>query len=153
MKKARSSKAANRAKKPDATDEASGHLERINALLKWWGAPLIDFSSNEAQLRCLREFTDGVQALYRGVSDRQRGILYKANQDIGAAAAGLAWPRKPNVVLGIQSDMAAKLPDGMSRQAHLLTDVAEGYVDRYATYAKRMAEICHRGKDHLHQLL
>lgn len=131
-------------KKTLADQDSAGHLERVNALLKWWGAPPIDFSANESQLRCLHQFTDGVHALYRDVSSRQRQLLEQAGHDIGSGVAGLAWPRKPSEVLGVQTAMAVKLLDGMSRQSRLWTNVAEGFVDCYAAFAKGTAELCHR---------
>lgn len=127
--------------------DAAGHLERINALLKWWGAPVIDFSTNENQLRCLQEFTDGIQNLYREASARQRQLLGEAGRDVSARLSHLAWPRKPSEILGIQSAMAAKLLDGMSQQSRLWVDVAEGFVDRYSAFAKGTAKLGQRRPD------
>jgi hypothetical protein len=150
MKRKTNSRAARAVREPVATQDSQGHLKRINALLKWWGAPPIDFSANESQLHCLHQFTDGVQTLYRDVSSRQRQMLQKAGQDINEGVARLSWPRKPYEVLGVQSAIAAKLLDGMSRQSHLWTDVAEGFIDCYAAFAKGTAEICHCGKRDAH---
>lgn len=146
MKKTTTTRKARPVKKALAAQDSAGHLGRVNALLKWWGAPPIDFSVNERQLHCLHQFTDGVQSLYRDVSNRQRQLLEEAGRDISSGATDMAWPRKPSVLLGIQSAMAIKLLDGMSRQSRLWTDVAEGYVDCYAAFAKGTAEICHRRK-------
>jgi hypothetical protein len=146
MKQKTNARAARTAKEPVSAQDSQGHLERVNALLKWWGAPLIDFSANENQLHCLRQFTDGVQMLYRDVSSHQRELLQKAGQDITQGVSELSWPRKPYEVLRVQSAVAAKLLDGLSRQSHLWTNVAEGFIDCYAAFAKGTAEICHRGK-------
>lgn len=146
MKKKTKARTAKPAKRVLAAPESEGHLERVNALLKWWGAPPLDFSVNENQLLCLRQFTDGVQSLYRDVSSRQRQLLENAGREISSGATDLAWPRKPSEILGAQSAMAIRLLDGMSRQSRLWTDVAEGFVDCYAAFAKGTVEACHRGK-------
>ena len=146
MKQKTNAWAARAVKEPVATQDSQGHLQRINALLKWWGAPPIDFSANESQLNCLRQFTDGVQTLYRDISSRQRQLVQKAGQDINEGVAELSWPYKPYKSLGAQSAVAAKLLDSMSRQSHLWTDAAEGFIDCYAAFAKGTAEICHCGK-------
>ena len=146
MKQKTNARAARAVKEPAPALDSQGHLERINALLKWWGAPPIDFSANENQLHCLRQFTDGVQMLYRDVSSHQRELLQRAGQDINQGVSELSWPRKPYEVLRVQSAVAAKLLDGLSRQSHLWTNVAEGFIDCYAAFARGTAEICHRGK-------
>lgn len=146
MRQKTNARAARAIKEPVSAQDSQGHLERVNALLKWWGAPPIDFSANENQLHCLRQFTDGVQMLYRDVSSHQRELLQKAGQDINQGVSELSWPRKPHEVLRVQSAVAAKLLDGLSRQSHLWTNVAEGFIDCYVAFAKGTPEICHRGK-------
>lgn len=126
---------------------SASQLERINALLKWWGAPVIDFSTNEAQLRSLQEFTDGIQNLYRDVSNRERCLFEETSRDLNARIANLARPRKPSELLGTQSVMAAKLLDGMSHHSRLWIDMAEGFIDHYAAFAKRAAALSHRQRD------
>ena len=146
MKRKANARAARAVKGPEPTQDSQSHLERINGLLKWWGAPPIDFAANESQLHCVHQFTDGVQNLYRDVSSRQRQLLEKAGRDINEGVTKLSWSSKPYEVLGVQSAMAAKLLDGVSRQSHLWADVAEGFIDCYAAFAKGTAEICLCGK-------
>lgn len=144
MTKKTNMRTARPVKEVPAARGSAGHLERVNALLKWWGAPPIDFSANESQLQCLQQFMDGIQALYQDVSSRQRHLLEQASHDISSSAADLAWPRRPREVIGVQAAVAAKLLDGMSRQSRVWTDVAEGFVDCYAVFARGTAEVCHR---------
>lgn len=143
MKKKTNARAVVPVTRGSAAKDATGHLERVNGLLRWWGAPTIDFSASEDQIHCVQRFADGIQTLYRDASGRQLQLIEKTGAEITACATDLARPHRPSEIFGLQSAMAARLLDGVSHQSRLCTDVSEGFIDCYVAFARGIAEICH----------
>lgn len=140
MKRARSVRSAKRLAAA-AGDENRGQLERIDALLKWWGVPTLDLARCEGQYRNLQQFADDVHGLFRAMSSRERQLCETINQSTYGSIQEIMQVRKPSALLTHQSALTAKLLDGMLSQAHLCADLAKGFVDCNITYARAKANL------------
>jgi hypothetical protein len=103
---------------------AASGLDRLNALLAWWGMPTDDESGTiDAQAKRLQLFTANLQRAYGDACSRQMETQFKANERLSRSLQDFLRCRKSQEVAALQSDLLATLLEGASRQATIWIDL------------------------------
>ena len=99
-------------------DGVTSGLDRLNALLVWWGIPNANWSANiEGQMKRFQVFASNLQKVYGDAYCNQMEALFTANERLARSFQEFLRCRQPNEVIAAESNILATVLEGASLQA------------------------------------
>jgi hypothetical protein len=120
---------------------ASMGLDRLNAVLAWWGIPNANINGQiDDQMKRLQTFASGLQkACGEAYSDQMRAPL-SANERIATSLQELLRCRQPKDVIAAESIVLATILESASLQAKTWVQFTQKVQDCCAAMAREAAD-------------
>lgn len=124
-------------------------LDRMNAVLAWWGVPSANGSENiEGQVRRFQALASNLQKAYGEAYSQQLEALFATNARLARSFYEFLHCRQPQGVIAAESNVFATFLEGASLQAQTWGELTQKVRDCCATMAREAAEDVHRnGKE------
>jgi len=115
-------------------------LERLNALLGWWGISNVNGNSSlEGQVGGFKTIALDLQKAYAEASEREMKATLAANERLAHLLQKLLHSRNPQEVMTAQSDILTVFLEGVSRRARAWTDLMEEIQARCMAMTRNLA--------------
>lgn len=119
-------------------------LDRLNALLVWWGIPNANGGENiGGQVKRFQVFTSNLQKAYGEAYSQQMEALLTANERLARSLQEFLHCRQPQEVIAAESSIFATFFEGASLQAKTWVDLTQKVQDCCAAMAREAAEEVH----------
>jgi hypothetical protein len=116
-------------------------LDRLNALLSWWGISNDTGNENiEVQMKRFQVFASDLQKAYGDAYCLQMEALFTANERLGRSFQEFLHCRQPQEVIAAESSILATILERASLQAKPWIDLTEKVQDCCAALAREGAE-------------
>jgi hypothetical protein len=124
-----------------AGDAVTTGVERLNALLAWWGVPSAAVNGEiDAQTKRFQQFVADLQKTCGEAYSGQMDALLTNNDRLMRAFQGLLSSRRPQEVVAAESDILSTFLEGASLHAKKWGEVTQKLQDCYAAMARAAAE-------------
>lgn len=124
-------------------------LDRLNALLVWWGIPNVNSGENVAgQIKRFQGFTSDLQNAYGEAYHQQMGALLTANERLTRSFQEFLHCRQPHEVIAAESAFFETFLEGASLQAKTWVDLTQKVQECCAAIAREaVAEVNKRPQE------
>jgi hypothetical protein len=130
-------------------DTISTGLERLNALMTWWGVPRGLGSENvKAQAERLQVLATDLSRAFNDASSCQLRVLLATNERLGRALEGLARGAEPQRLMAVQSEVMASLLESLAAQTTAWVQLTQKVRDCCATAVEETPEVTHEKAKH-----
>jgi hypothetical protein len=126
----------------DAKDDAlTAGVERLNALLGWWGVPIASGTEmTDSQMKRLQRFASDLQRAYGDAYSSQVAALFSSNERLVRSFQDLLRSRRPQEVLAAESEILATFLEGASLHAKRWAELTQKLQECSAALAREAAE-------------
>ncbi len=112
-------------------------LERLKALMSWWGIPSADMKGvGEQQMERFQSFVFDLQKTLTDTSDREVDALFTLNQRIAGLLQKLLLCREPQEIFAILTEVQAAMLAGGMAQAQAWADLTQQMQEQYAALSR-----------------
>jgi hypothetical protein len=111
-------------------------LERLKALMTWWGMPVNTMSVGEQQMQRFQSFVSDLQKAVTDTSSREVDTLFTLNQRVAGLLQRLLQCHQPQEILATLTDIQAAMLEGGLSQAKAWADLTQQVQEQYAALSK-----------------
>lgn len=122
------------------TESVTLELDRLNALLAWWGIPNANSGSIEGQMKHFQILAFDLQSAYGDAYRHQIETMFTANERLARSLQGLLHCRKPHEIIAVESNILATILEGASLQARIWADLVQKAQDCCAALTRERAK-------------
>ena len=129
-------------RKNDALTEG---MERLTALLGWWGAGTVGGTAIEEQMKRLHQFAAELQTASAAAYSGQMDAMLATNDRLARSFEDLVRSRRPQEVLAAESEIFATFLEAASQNSKRWAELTQTLQDCSAAIARKAAEDLRRG--------
>jgi len=112
-------------------------LDRLNALLAWWGVPNANAGDRiDAQMKRFQTLISDLQKAHGEALSRQMEALFTVSERVAVSLQDFARCRQPEQVIAAGSNVLATILEGASLQAKTWAQLAQKIQDGCAEMAR-----------------
>jgi hypothetical protein len=124
-----------------AGDGVTAGVERLNALLAWWGVPSTAVNGEiNAQTKRFQQFVTDLQKTWGDAYSGQMDALLANNDRLMRSCQGLLSSRRPQEVVAAESDILTAFLEGASLHVKKWGELTQKLQDCWAAMARAAAE-------------
>jgi hypothetical protein len=121
-------------------DPLTAGVERLNALLGWWGVPIASGNGViDGQMKRLQQFASDLQKTCGDAYSGQMDALLTSNDRLARSFQDLLRSRRPQEVVTAELDILATFLEGASLNAKRWADLTERLQECCAAMARNAA--------------
>lgn len=118
-------------------DPFDAGLERLKALMAWWGMPNADMKDvGEQQMQRFQSFVFDLQKTLTETYGREVDMLFSLNQRVAGLLQGLLQCRQPQEIFTILTDIQAAMLEGGLSQAKAWADLTQQVQEQHAALSR-----------------
>lgn len=124
-----------------AKTDRTAELDRLNALLVWWGIPVAnDTGCANGQMKRFQVFASNLQRAYGDEYWRQTGELFTANQRLVLSLQEFLRCRQPQELIAVELDIWMTVLERVAQEAKAWTELTRKVQDCCAVLASAKRE-------------